>query len=63
MFGFPGVGGNLSMSLKSIEFSEGGFHFKLGGADQQTRKATDQASSRPYMFWSVPGAYGVFTQV
>ena len=27
--GFPGVGAKRRTSLKSIEFSDGGFHFKL----------------------------------
>lgn len=49
-------GGNLRTSLKSIEFSDGGFHFKLDidrGPNQLT-SYTAGGEKDTYMLGSVP---------
>jgi len=56
-----GNGGKRRTSLKSIEFSEGGFHFRLPQTSGGRRN--DSVSNRTHILVSVPGVYGVLTHV
>jgi hypothetical protein len=60
---FRGVGGNRSSSLKSMEFSEGGFHLMLSMKSVSRRSRISLVHSTTYIFLSVPGVYGASAPV